>query len=72
MERTVAETLPAVQRNKQNLEKAIQTLQQTLEARKKELSEFQAKYKIKARGSGDEEEASSSKAGEKAGQGVLV
>ncbi len=72
MERTVAETLPAVQRNKQNLEKAIQTLQATLDARKKELSEFQAKYKIKAKGSADDEEPSSSKAGERAGQGVLV
>lgn len=85
VERTVGETLPAVAKNKQNLEDAITSLNRTLEAQKKDLVEFQTKYKITVRnnpssGGGaaareDADDAPPAAAGsskQQGGQGVLV
>jgi prefoldin subunit 2 len=43
VQRTVAETLPAVQRNKESIDTVIKKLNEQLEARKKEMSEFQVR-----------------------------
>lgn len=55
VERNVEETLPAVQRNKASIDAAIATLSTQFEARKKELAEFQTKYKIRLQGQDEEE-----------------
>lgn len=52
VERTVGETMPAVAKNKENLEATIQTLTQQLDAQKKDLNEFQTKHKIRVSGEG--------------------
>ncbi|KAL6759923.1 KE2 family protein [Haematococcus lacustris] len=86
VERTVGETLPAVTRNKLQLEAAVQAMTDTVKTLEKQLADFQAKHKIKLvdkQGrpveSGEEEEdggeasgSASSKAVSKGGQGVLV
>ncbi|KAJ9516518.1 hypothetical protein QJQ45_011135 [Haematococcus lacustris] len=85
VERTVGETLPAVTRNKLQLEAAVQAMTDTVKTLEKQLADFQAKHKIKLvdkQGrpveSGEEEEdggeasgSASSKAVSKGGQGVL-
>jgi prefoldin subunit 2 len=43
VQRTVGETLPAVERNKANLDGLVAKLKATLEAQQKQLAEFQAK-----------------------------
>jgi hypothetical protein len=52
VERTVGETMPAVAKNKENLEGTIQTLQAQLNAQKKDLNDFQTKNKIRVRRGG--------------------
>ncbi|URE34988.1 hypothetical protein MUK42_16448 [Musa troglodytarum] len=49
VERTIKEVLPAVQRNKEGLEEVIARLNEALENKKKEISEFELKYKIKTK-----------------------
>jgi prefoldin subunit 2 len=56
VERTVGEALPAVQRNRDNIEGALQALVKQLEAKQKELEAFQTKYKIRFRGEDDEDD----------------
>uniref|UniRef100_A0A6T7WYZ7 Prefoldin subunit 2 n=1 Tax=Pyramimonas obovata TaxID=1411642 RepID=A0A6T7WYZ7_9CHLO len=70
VERTVGEVLPAVTRNKEGLEQVIAKLTEQLEAKKKDMAEFQTKYNIRIKGEDgqDQQVASSSKAP----QGVLV
>eukprot|EP00262_Sarcandra_glabra_P016311 TRINITY_DN527_c0_g1_i1.p1 TRINITY_DN527_c0_g1~~TRINITY_DN527_c0_g1_i1.p1 ORF type:complete len:150 (+),score=27.28 TRINITY_DN527_c0_g1_i1:108-557(+) len=71
VERTIKEVLPAVQRNKEGLEEVIARLNEALEKKKKEIAEFEAKYKIKIRRSdGDAKAESDLKEG--SAQGVLV
>ncbi|KAK4856567.1 hypothetical protein QYF36_018835 [Acer negundo] len=71
VERTIKEVLPAVQRNKEGLEEVISRLNETLEKKKKEIAEFEAKYKIRIRKSdSDVQDDSSRKEG--SAQGVLV
>ncbi|KAJ4779752.1 Prefoldin subunit 2 [Rhynchospora pubera] len=73
VERTVKEVLPAVKRNKEGIEEVIARLNEALEKKKKELTEFELKFKIRIRrGEREEsgEEASAKKEG--AAQGVLV
>lgn len=73
VERTVREVLPAVERNKAGLEEVITRLNEALEKKKKEMSEFEAKYKIKMRKADDEvKEEGSRKEGSSSAQGVLV
>jgi chaperonin cofactor prefoldin len=47
VERTVGETVPAVLKNRDNLKSTIESFQKQLEIQKKELAEFQEKYKIR-------------------------
>ncbi|KXZ54716.1 hypothetical protein GPECTOR_4g784 [Gonium pectorale] len=76
VERTVGETVPAIGRNRENLDATIKTLQGQLEAQKKDLQEFQTKHKIRVRSESEvaAEEAAKPKEGSKPGaaQGVLV
>ncbi|KAK9161007.1 hypothetical protein Syun_007348 [Stephania yunnanensis] len=71
VERTIKEVLPAVQRNKEGLEEVISRMNEALEKKKKELSEFEAKYKIRIRkADGDVKDETGRKEG--SAQGVLV
>ncbi|EFJ11987.1 hypothetical protein SELMODRAFT_235143 [Selaginella moellendorffii] len=76
VERTVGEVLPAVQRNREGLEDMIKRLAEALERKKREIAEFEAKYKIKIRRAdevADEEQAKNQNAvAGAAAQGVLV
>ena len=47
VERTVGETVPAVLKNRDNLKSTIESFQKQLDIQKKELAEFQEKYKIR-------------------------
>ncbi|KAJ3681338.1 hypothetical protein LUZ60_015827 [Juncus effusus] len=70
VERTVKEVLPAVKRNKEGLEEVILRLNEALEKKKKELTEFELKYKIRIRKADKNEEEGGMKEG--SAQGVLV
>lgn len=71
VERTIKEVLPAVQRNKDGLEEVIARMNEALEKKKKEITEFELKYKIRIRkADNDTQEEGSKKEG--SAQGVLV
>ncbi|KAG9455244.1 hypothetical protein H6P81_008148 [Aristolochia fimbriata] len=71
VERTIKEVLPAVQRNKEGLEEVISRLNEALEKKKKELTEFESKYKIRIRKpDGEVKDEGGRKEG--SAQGVLV
>lgn len=70
VERTVKEVLPAVQRNKEGIEEVIARLKEALERKKKEIADFEAKYKIRMRKADEMTDESSKKEG--SAQGVLV
>ncbi|KAL2614214.1 hypothetical protein R1flu_025906 [Riccia fluitans] len=73
VERTVAEVLPAVTRNKEGLLEVITRLNEAQEKKRKELAEFEANYKIKIRRGGEQEKVpEQEKKREGAAQGVLV
>nr|KAF6397557.1 prefoldin subunit 2 [Rousettus aegyptiacus] len=74
VERTVKEVLPALENNKEQIQKIIETLTQQLQAKGKELNEFREKHNIRLMGE-DEKSAkeNSEGAGAKASSaGVLV
>ncbi|KAL5541560.1 hypothetical protein UlMin_009270 [Ulmus minor] len=71
VERTIKEVLPAVQRNKEGLEEVITRLNEALEKKKKEIADFEGKYKIRIR-KGDSEVKDDSSKKEGTAQGVLV
>ncbi|KAK8514858.1 hypothetical protein V6N13_121809 [Hibiscus sabdariffa] len=71
VERTVKEVLPAVQRNKEGLEEVISWLNETLEKKKKDIVDFETKYKIRIKKSDDDAKDESGKK-EGSAQGVLV
>ncbi|XP_052188425.1 prefoldin subunit 2 [Diospyros lotus] len=71
VERTIREVLPAVQRNKEGLDEVITRLNEALEKKKKEIAEFEAKYKIRIRKSDGEVKDDGGKK-EGSAQGVLV
>ncbi|KAK8555118.1 hypothetical protein V6N13_103847 [Hibiscus sabdariffa] len=71
VERTIKEVLPAVQRNKEGLEEVISRLNETLEKKKKDIVDFETKYKIRIKKSDDEAKDESGKK-EGSAQGVLV
>ncbi|WOL05052.1 hypothetical protein Cni_G13775 [Canna indica] len=71
VERTVEEVLPAVQRNKEGLEEVISRLNEALEKKKKEIQEFELKYKIKIK-KADNETKEDTNQKEGSAQGVLV
>ncbi|CAK7331538.1 unnamed protein product [Dovyalis caffra] len=70
VERTVKEVLPAVQRNKEGIEEVIARLNEAAEKKKKEIADFEAKYKIRIRKSDEVKDDGSKKEG--SSQGVLV
>lgn len=70
VERTIREVLPAVQHNKEGIEEVISRLNEALERKKKELADFESKYKIRIRKSDDVNDDSAKKEG--SAQGVLV
>ncbi|KAK7256052.1 hypothetical protein RIF29_29485 [Crotalaria pallida] len=71
VERTIKEVLPAVLRNKEGLEEVVARLNEALEKKKKEIAEFEAKYKIRIRkADADVKDESGRKEG--SAQGVLV
>ena len=71
VERTIKEVLPAVYRNKEGLEEVVARMKEALETKKKEMTEFELKYKIRIRKGGDNgaEEGSMNEA---SAQDVLV
>lgn len=71
VERTIKEVLPAVQRNKEGIEEVIARLNEALEKKKKEISDFETKYKIRMR-KPDAEVKEESGRKEGSAQGVLV
>nr|ABK23335.1 unknown [Picea sitchensis] len=71
VERTIAEVLPAVQRNKEGLQEVITRLTEALQKKKKEIADYEAKYKIKIR-RGDDEIQKEGERKESSAQGVLV
>ncbi|KAF0895724.1 hypothetical protein E2562_014335 [Oryza meyeriana var. granulata] len=71
VERTIKEVLPAVQRNKEGLEEVIARMNEALEKKKKEITEFELKYKIRIRKADTNAEEEGSKK-EGSAQGVLV
>ncbi|WCJ35497.1 prefoldin 2 [Euphorbia peplus] len=71
VERTIREVMPAVQRNKEGIEEVILRLNEALERKKKDIAEFESKYKIKIRKPESEVKDDSGKK-EGTSQGVLV
>lgn len=71
VERTIKEVLPAVQRNKEGLEEVIARLNETLEKKKKEIAQFESKYKIRIR-KPDQDDKDDGGRKEGSAQGVLV
>ncbi|KAH8520365.1 hypothetical protein Peur_002108 [Populus x canadensis] len=71
VERTVKEVLPAVQRNKEGIEEVIARLNEAAVKKKKEIADFEDKYKIRIRKADSEVKDDSSKK-EGSSQGVLV
>ncbi|EEF45295.1 probable prefoldin subunit 2 [Ricinus communis] len=71
VERTIKEVLPAVQRNKDGIEEVIARLNEALEKKKKDIAEFEAKYKIRIRKPESEVKDDGGKK-EGSSQGVLV
>ncbi|KAG6764469.1 hypothetical protein POTOM_031938 [Populus tomentosa] len=71
VERTIKEVLPAVQRNKEGIEEVIARLNEAAERKKKEIADFEAKYKIRIRKSDSEAKDDTNKK-EGSSQGVLV
>ncbi|KAJ4830149.1 hypothetical protein Tsubulata_019937 [Turnera subulata] len=72
VERTIKEVLPAVQRNKEGIEEVIARLNEALEKKKKEITDFEAKYKIRIRKAESEVKDDGNKKEGAASQGVLV
>ncbi|KAK9053670.1 hypothetical protein SSX86_024744 [Deinandra increscens subsp. villosa] len=71
VERTINEVLPAVRQNKEGIEVVIARLNEALERKKKELTDFESKYKIRIRkNDGESVDGDSKKEG--SAQGVLV
>jgi len=70
VERTIAEVLPAVQRNKEGLQEVIARLTEALQEKKKLIAYYEAKYKIKIRR--EDEIQNEGERKESSAQGVLV
>ncbi|GJR17447.1 probable prefoldin subunit 2 [Tanacetum coccineum] len=71
VERTIKEVLPALQENKEGIEVVIARLNEALERKKKELFDFETKYKIRIRkNEGESMDGNNKKEG--SAQGVLV
>lgn len=75
VERTVSEVLPALEQNKEQITKLIESLQTQIVAKGKEINDFREKHNIKFQGEAESEQKSASSnenAQAKSGGGVLV
>nr|XP_006113984.2 prefoldin subunit 2 [Pelodiscus sinensis] len=76
VERTVKEVLPALESNKEQINKIIENLTQQLQTKGQELNEFREKHNIRLMGEDDQKQPpkeSSDRAGAKTSSaGVLV
>ncbi|XP_052315783.1 prefoldin subunit 2-like isoform X1 [Oncorhynchus keta] len=79
VERTVKEVLPALESNKEQISKIVESLNTQMQSKGRELTEYREKYNIRLVGEGEEgqgKSAASSNGGEgsasKGGAGVLV
>eukprot|EP00771_Trimastix_marina_P003945 gnl/Trimastix_PCT/663.p1 GENE.gnl/Trimastix_PCT/663~~gnl/Trimastix_PCT/663.p1 ORF type:complete len:145 (-),score=17.08 gnl/Trimastix_PCT/663:18-452(-) len=70
VERTIGETLPALQRNKRGIDEVLERLGETLQQKQREMSEYQTRHKIKVVQQGAASQGEAPEAG-KAG-GVLA
>uniref|UniRef100_A0A061R0Z9 Prefoldin subunit 2 n=1 Tax=Tetraselmis sp. GSL018 TaxID=582737 RepID=A0A061R0Z9_9CHLO len=71
VERNVAEVLPAVKNNKTQLEDFVKKLEEQRDAKNKDMSDFQSKYKIRMKNQGDDTQPDEKKPAASS-QGVLV
>jgi prefoldin subunit 2 len=69
VERTVESITPEIERNRDNLKGVIENAKQQMEAKSKQIKEYEVKFGIKIKGRDD---ISSKKEDAKAQQGVLV
>ncbi|XP_041738489.2 prefoldin subunit 2 [Coregonus clupeaformis] len=76
VERTVKEVLPALESNKEQISKIVESLNTQMQSKGRELTEYREKYNIRLVGEGEEGQgksaASSNGSGSKGGAGVLV
>ncbi|XP_056156592.1 prefoldin subunit 2 [Lampris incognitus] len=79
VERTVKEVLPALENNKEQISKIIDTLNTQMQTKGRELTEYRERYNIRLVGEGDEGQGQSTTSssdteggGSKGGAGVLV
>ncbi|CAI0559501.1 unnamed protein product [Linum tenue] len=72
VERNIKEVLPAVQRNKEGIEEVVARLNEALEKKKKEIADFEAKYKIRMRKADSDMKDEEGSKKEGGSQGVLV
>lgn len=72
VERTVAEMVPELTKQRDNLAAVTKNFKEQLEAKSKEVAAYQEKYNIRIKGQGGNGGAGVASSGEKSGQGVLV
>ncbi|XP_067835005.1 prefoldin subunit 2 [Heptranchias perlo] len=72
VERTVKEVLPALENNKQQLVKLIETLNTQLQSKGRELNEYRANYNIRLMNEEEKAARESESGGRAGGTGVLV
>jgi prefoldin subunit 2 len=70
VERTIKDVLPAVQRHKSGIEEVVARFTEAIEKKKKEITDFETKYKIRIRKPDEVNDEAGKKEG--ASQGVLV
>ncbi|PIK45934.1 putative prefoldin subunit 2 [Apostichopus japonicus] len=70
VERTVQEVLPALEHNKEQIQKLIESLGKQIQSKSAELTEYREKYNIKVKG--EQPPSSEEEKGLSASQGVLV
>ena len=72
VERTVAEMVPELTKQRDNLAAVTKNFKEQLEAKSKEVAAYQEKYNIRIKGQGGNGGAGAASNAEKSGQGVLV
>lgn len=74
VERTVGEVLPALEQNREQITKLIESLQAQIIAKGKEINDFREKYNIRFQGEAENEEKakSSTESAQSKSGGVLV
>ncbi|XP_062305637.1 prefoldin subunit 2 [Osmerus eperlanus] len=79
VERTVKEVLPALESNKEQISKIVESLNTQMQTKGRELTEYRERYNIRLVGEGEDQGKSASSAdkdseggGSKGGAGVLV